>query len=338
VELNADRFDAVSAEWSRYRGSFDAAAATEPRGEVFELAGPYSTGRFILDLTTVGERFLAGGTSELRTERDLTQEKFMVRLPAGYDPARPAGLLVWVSPVEEGTPPATFYPALDDLGIVAIGAMRSGNGRPVVDRYQLALDGVATAMRRFHIDPRRVYITGISGGGRVSSMMAACFSDIFTGSAPIVGLSCYERVPTGVGAYWPAGYRRPRGRMYSLFKEHPMAAITGDKDFNRQEITTAAELMARDGVNVRLFDYPGMAHEAPTAERFGEVMRWVDGPYQETVKGEAEAAAKAMEVYRERAGPGEELDEAGRRLLMRAIDAGPWTGPAWEAVGILGGT
>jgi dienelactone hydrolase len=341
VELNADRFEALSGQWARYRGPFDPETVSEPRGETFELAGPYSTGRFILDRTTLGERFLAGGTSDLKAERVLAEEALSVRLPAGYDPRRPAGLLVWVSPVEDGTVPGVFALALDRLNIVALGAHKSGNSRPVAERYQLALDATETCQRRFHIDPRRVYITGMSGGGRVSSMMAACFPDVYTGAVPIVGLSCYERVPTGTGAYWPAGYRQPRAKWFGLFREHRMGAITGDEDFNAPEMRTAAEIMRKDGVAVRLFEYEGMGHVMPTPERFAEVLEWVDEPYQRRAKEDEEAAARALEVYRARTGEkaagGDALSEGDRRLLLRVLEAGPWTDAAWEAVGVLEG-
>jgi hypothetical protein len=166
-------------------------------------------------------------------------------------------------------------------------------------------------------------------------MMAAGFPDVYTGSVPIVGLSTYERVPTGTGAYWPAGYRRPGAGLFAAFKRHPMGVITGDKDFNYQEITTAADQLKKDGVNVRVFDYEGTGHEMPTAERFAEAIGWVDGAYREIVKGEDAAAGKAMEGYRARYPEGKAPDEAGRRLLERVVEAGPWGQHAWEAVETL---
>src|SRR5436190_9817436 len=143
-------------------------------------------------------------------ERDLEEEKFSVRLPRGYGPRQPAGLLVWVDAGPSGRPPAPFAAALDELGIACIGAGSSGNNRLVSTRYQLALDAVATAERKFHIDPRRLYVTGVSGGGRVSSMLLGCFPEVFAGAVPIVGISFYENVPIGTGKFWPAGYGKPK--------------------------------------------------------------------------------------------------------------------------------
>ena len=38
------------------------------------------------------------------------------------------------------------------------------------------------------IDPRRVFITGLSAGGAMTSVMLACYPEIFAGGAIIAGL------------------------------------------------------------------------------------------------------------------------------------------------------
>ena len=127
------------------------------------------------------ERFLHGkSTTVPATKRVLDEELMYVRLPRGYSAKRPAGLLIWINAGIDGHIPDVFFPALDELGMVGVGIRKVENERPVADRYQLAFDAFATASKRFHIDPRRVYLTGISGGGRISSILAACFPDYFT--------------------------------------------------------------------------------------------------------------------------------------------------------------
>jgi len=336
AELRRDRFALELASFSAYRAGFEA-PLSEPRGEVFELNKPYVPGRFTMDQKTLGDRFLRGAkTSVPGQDRVLEEEKLLCRLPRGYDPRVPAGLLVWIDPGSSGRTPAPFCAALDELNIICVGAADAGNNRLVSNREQLAFDGVETVARRYHVDPRRVYVTGVSGGGRVSSMLLACFPDVFMGAVPIVGLATYERVPNGVGQFWPAAYLRPSSDLFNRFKFHRMAPITGSRDFNQIEIQHATDIMKRDGVNIRLFDYEHMGHELPTTERFTEALKWMDEPYRELRAHEEEAARKALDAYISRFGAKAPEDEPSRRLLLRATEVGPWTPPAWTAAELLG--
>jgi predicted esterase len=261
-ELRADKFAAELGSWPLYRGGFD--DFSEPRGEVFELTKPYTAGRFTLDQKTLGDRYLKGAKTNLEAaDRVLENEKLWCRLPRGYDPKTPAGLLIWIDPSSSGRTPPMFQGALDELGLVFVGAADAGNNRLVTNREQLAFDGLATVSRRYHIDPRRVYLTGVSGGGRVSSMMLGGFPDVFTGAVPIVGLACYEPVPNGMGQFWPRAYVKPGSELFKQFCSRRMGAITGTRDFNEVEMQHATNIMRRDGVNVRLYDYDHMGHEMP---------------------------------------------------------------------------
>lgn len=344
VELRKDSFAAVMASWTVYRGTLDAKEVKEKRGEVFELEKPYVPGRFTIDQATLSARFLSGHKTKVEgSARELDTEKFFARLPAGYDPRKPAGLLVWVDATPSGRPPEEFNQALDDLNFVCIGAAESGNTRVVSTRYQLALDAVATAERRFHIDPRRVYISGVSGGGKVASMMQGCFPEVYMGAVPIVGICFYDNVPTGTGHYWPAGFAKPKSELFAMLKQRRIAAMTGRKDFNRLEIEQTTELYQRDGMQVKMFEDPKMGHEIPKADRFGEALLWVDDPYAKMRKAEETAAREALDAAvgkteggKEAAGGGGAMTEAVRKLYVKVTEVGPWTEPAWKAAAVLG--
>ncbi len=346
VKLDPEKFRHLSINWGRYRGAFSdtrrgfVSPATPPPDPVppdmlpgaVAAVSPVIPSPFFLDQQLLGDRFLAGRRSSIPgAARLLSQEKMFVRLPKDYNAKAPAGLLVWISPTADGEPPAGFTQALDELNIACIGIAEVGNDRPVADRYQLALDALFTASARVHIDPRRVYITGMSGGGRVASMLQACFPEYFTGAVPIVGLSCYEKVPLGNSRYAPAGYSRPREARFSLFKSRRMAAITGDQDFNQPEMLAAASIMKSDGVGVRVFEYEQFGHQMPSASQFVEALRWVDEPYQAGVTKQRQAAASILERYIKKHGEGPPRNPAARVELIKVTEAGPWTPAAWRA-------
>ncbi|MBC7773253.1 MAG: hypothetical protein H7210_12210 [Pyrinomonadaceae bacterium] len=359
VKLDAERYRQASLEWPRYRGAFETNAPAEGAvslptrpgltdesfgpplvvvpGVTVELPSPRMPAPMMLDQKLLGDRFLNGRRSNIpAADRLLSQEKMYLRVPRSYDPRHPVGLLVWINAGTEGRPPQVFNKALDELGIACVGIANVDNLRPVANRYQLALDAVFAASTRLHIDPRRVYITGISGGGRVSSMLGACFPDYFTGSIPIVGLSSYQRVPLGNSHYAPAGYERPGDKRFALFRSRRMAAITGGEDFNHSEIVMAAGEMKKDGVQIRVFDYEKLGHQLPSPEQFLQALTWTDAPYQELVKKDEASAKIILEKFIQKFGPGPARDDEARAELVKVTEVGPWGEAAWKAVELLG--
>lgn len=337
AELRTDKFGQFIATWPPYRGTWDAAAVRQPRGDVFTLPKPYTPGRFTMDDKMVGERFLNGGTSNIPgTDRVLDNETLLARLPRDYDPRHPAGLIVWIDPGNKGQPPEPYWTVADELNLILIGAADSGNNRLVSNREQLALDAVATASRRYHVDPSRVYVTGLSGGGRVATMMAVCFPDVFTGCLPLSGLACYENVPNGLGQWFPGAFVKPRTDLFRLFKSHRIAPITGRADHLQLEIEQASQIFLRDGSRLKLFDYKDQGHSLPTPDRLAEALKWIDEPAQEQHAAEAAEAKKAWDAYVGRFGEKAPPDEAARRMLIKVTEAGPWTDEAWKAAGLLG--
>ncbi len=336
AELTAGEIRALLMAWPQYRGGFEESACADPRASVFEVPRPYAVGWFFMDKPTMGDRFVGASTTNIdESMRDLAKETLYARLPRGYNPRTPAGLLIWINSGDTGEPPGLFAGTLDELGIICIGAAESGNARHVADRYQLAFDGLATATRRWHVDPRRVYVTGMSGGGRVSGRLQGCFADVFMGAVPITALDYCENVPNGVGQFWRAGYNRPSAPLFRILRQRPIAPITGRKDANYLPITHAVDLMRRDGLDVKVFGDPAMGHEMPTPEDFNAALTWVDRVWKQTRDDEVAAAEKAMEAYRTRFGDGAPRNEAARRMLIKVTEAGAWTDAAWGAVEML---
>lgn len=309
-----------------------------PTGEVVMLPQPYRRSPILLDTATIRERLNGGRKSELpETQRYLPDAQFFVRLPEGYSPRRPAGLIVWIDASPSGRPPAVFNDAADALYCIMIGAADAGNARLSTDRYQLGLDMVSTMTQRYHVDPERVYVTGISGGGRISSGLIACFPEVFTGGAvPIVGLNAYQHVPLGDGRFVVRGYGKPRGETWRLLKQRRIAPVTGPLDFNYREMVNATRIMTGDGLNVRMFDYEDMAHTLPTPERFLEALSWVDAERAEASENAVAEAEKLLTGYTARFSDAEIENEGQQRLLEMVIRTAPWSSPAWRACELLG--
>lgn len=300
----------------------------------FTLEQPYIKSHIQLDRRTIKARFKH---TYPQLTRDLADESFQIRFPKNLNTSFPAGVLVWISPSADGRIPIEFEPVLDSLGFIAIGVDNNGNQRSLTDRLQNHFDSIATLAWRYRIDPNRVYLTGMSGGGRCSGILQLAFPDFFAGAIPIVGLDTYHNAPTGQpGMHWPARLGRPAGRWMKLLKGRRIAGITGTNDFNEPEMTVRQELLERDGIEMRLQVVEGMAHTMPTAEQFAEALKWVDLPRRDSMIEEFKEAKKIMAKYTTRFGDQPPESPAARAQLIEVITLAPWTEPATKACALLG--
>ena len=328
--------DPILAPLLGFAGDY-AAPADVPLAEVVPAMRPYRRSHILLDASTIRDRLSGGRRSNLpETQRYLPDEQFFVRLPSGYSARSPAGLMVWIAASASGRPPEVFNQAADELNCIMVGVADAGNLRLATDRYQLALDMVATMVRRYHINTNRVYVTGISGGGRVSSGLVACFPEVFTGAVPIVGLNAYKPVPLGDGRFVVAGFGRPKAASWRLLRQHRIAPMTGPLDFNYREMVNATRIMTRDGLNVRMFEYEDMTHTLPTPERFLEALLWVDAAHAEEERDAVEDAEKLLAGYISRYGEVSAETDGQRKLLERVAETAPWSRPGWRACELLG--
>jgi hypothetical protein len=173
-------------------------------------------------------RLLAAQGKALREQPvDLARERFALYVPAGAPPPTGYGLLVFVAPWEQATEPRRWRAPLDRHGIVFVAAARSGNDASVFERrVPLALLAWENVRARVPIDPRRVYVGGLSGGSRVAEATALAFPDVFrgalldAGSEPIGG----ER-----------GMHLPAADLFARFQEARLVLVSGGQDPGAQE-------------------------------------------------------------------------------------------------------
>ncbi|WP_130617123.1 hypothetical protein [Dyella amyloliquefaciens] len=134
-----------------------------------------------LNAQRIRQQASATGITIREQPLDLSQERFTLYVPT-HAPAEGYALLVFVPPWDEAQVPLTWIPVLERRGILLVTAARSGNDMDVLDRREpLALLAAGNAMSRYHINPRRVFIGGFSGGSRVALRIALGYADLFHG-------------------------------------------------------------------------------------------------------------------------------------------------------------
>jgi len=216
------------------------------------------------------ERFQFPGSLE-GWDYDLATESFSVYVPSGYDPeGEPYGVVVWISPFDSGSIPEGLRSVFDERRLIWIAPNNAGNSRHLFPRSGLALDAAENITRAYHIDSDRVFVSGLSGGGRMAAMLAVDYPDVFSGGFPIIGVTTYleVRMETTPGLL-VTRYPEPSRDMLRRARRQPFVIMTGSGDFNREECRLTAAAYEREGFeHLHFIDIDGMGHEMPSPENF----------------------------------------------------------------------
>jgi hypothetical protein len=200
---------------------------------------------------------------------DPSNEKFFVHIPADYTGDRPYGLIVFTDADETVTSaPEGWSGVLDSRHFLFVAAENSGNEQDANRRLGLAVLGALEMMKRYQVDPTRVYAAGFSGGARISGLLGFYQPDIFHGTIQNCGADFYKRVPTVYASSWLSTTGQPYGVFDGNAEEIArgrkvrFVLITGSNDFRRGNILDIYHGgFSREQFQAKLFDVPGMGHD-----------------------------------------------------------------------------
>jgi len=185
--------------------------------------------------------------------------RYRVRIPPGPGPN---GVLVFVKPVDSGELPENWAEELDRRHLVWISADDFGNEHLRAQRVLAALAGLKLIESTEAIDAKRIYIGGMSGGGRVASTLITRFPQHFRGALYIVGAD-----------FWTSAEEPLKPRIAA----NRYVFVTGSRDFNQREMRRVfAKYQAAGVTQVSLMDMPGFGHEYPNAGKLGQAIDFLD--------------------------------------------------------------
>lgn len=221
---------------------------------------PYGDFEVSWKVADIAEHFdVEGSLDLLKPDEVITWRMFV---PESYDPSRPAGLMVYISPTPSGGISSAWRPVIEEANVIWIGANSAGNRRPTIQRILLAALAPHIASEKHEIDPDRIYLSGFSGGGKAAGIASVHLADTFKGAIFICGAELWEDVQ-------PEHFAAAAANRYVF--------LTGSRDFNRTLTKTVYREFKRGGVaNSSLMVIRGMAHDLPDAERFREALRYLD--------------------------------------------------------------
>jgi dienelactone hydrolase len=209
---------------------------------------------------------------------DLAKDKFQIIVPATYRHSERWGVFIWIAPGDAPAIPAEWEAVLAARKLLFVGAFKAGNPRNIFDRIRLAIAANTGMRERFNVDPRRVYVSGFSGGARVASMVGVAFADMFTGALPFMGVNFYEDVALADGKTQGADFIPDDAVLAIAKKSCRYALVTGEKDFNRAGTMAVFEQGYRKQgfAAVTYLEVPGTGHAMPAAAWLERGLEFLD--------------------------------------------------------------
>ena len=221
------------------------------------------TGSFRVEFTPLellGVEGVLNTTDILRSDDDIA---WQIVVPDNYDPKRPAGVMVYVSPTTRGGPPGSWKKTLSDKNLIWIGTINAGNHVAVAKRMFLAMLAPRVLERDYVLDADRIYVAGFSGGGKTASRVSTVSPEVFRGGLYIAGAEAW-------------GTTTPPPKL-DIIRQNRHVFLSGTNDFNEQLTRRVyAAYKASDVENCELIVVKRMGHELPGRSVFARAIDYLD--------------------------------------------------------------
>ena len=183
-------------------------------------------------------------------------QSYTLYLPRAYTPERKWPIIYVFDPFARGIVPVELMKgAAERAGFIVVASNNSQNG-PIKDSMDAAQAVWADTHRRFAIDDKQRYATGLSGGARVAATVAQLCGNCMAGV-----------VAQGAGFHdsWP-----PTRKTQFVFY-----GTAGNLDFNYIEMVELDKKLEELGIPHRLRVFAG-GHQYAPAEIWNEAFAWLE--------------------------------------------------------------
>jgi hypothetical protein len=220
-----------------------------------------ATGEFTVDHSPV--ELLGDGAKKIESviaqDERITWEMFV---PETYDVKKPAGLLVNVSPMSSGEIPRQWKSVLEEHNLIWISANESGNRVLVTRRVLYAIIAPNIVTKSYAIDRERMYLSGLSGGGKVASMVAIDYANTFRGAIYNCGVEVWDG---------------DEPRMIDAVRKNRYVFVTGEYDQALGRTKSVYRRYRKAGIeNSKLMVINKMTHRNPDRHEFEKAVLYLD--------------------------------------------------------------
>jgi len=193
------------------------------------------------------------------TTDELSWELYV---PGSYDPNKPPGIIVFISPSSNGDLPQPWKSVLEDYNLIYISAHGAGNKVPAARRMINALLAVNVVRTRYKTDSDIVIVSGFSGGARTSCLVLENFPGIFTGALIMGG-----------GFKW----KGDRFDLTETLKGGAYFFMAGDRDHAASETEDTFRQYRRAGLNAAYRSIRNEGHVYPGRKNFEKAVKFLTG-------------------------------------------------------------
>lgn len=185
-----------------------------------------------------------------------------IQVPENYNSENPPGIMVYISPQNQINIPRGWLELMDTENLIWVAARESGNKTFTTKRILLTLAGLQYVQENFSINSNRVYISGLSGGGRIASMVATQYPQFFKGAIYNCGVNFWNDI---------------NEEQLNLIKNNRFVFLTGTDDFNLNDTKKVYAKYKKASVkNIDLMIIPRMGHTNPKKNRFAKAINFLD--------------------------------------------------------------
>ena len=205
-------------------------------------------------------------------------DRFLLYVPPGYDDTQPSAVIVFINSGDSPVDPQRrgWTPILDDFNVIYISPYDAGNGISVLPRTMAAMNALATVKADYVIDPDRVIISGRSGGGAMSMIIAFAYPTEFHGCLSVVRGHTIDTYERDGGRFHPELRPLPRENR-ELVRQNNIrwAFVSGENDYNYAGVIRSVSQFKDNDFNVHFVDVPGMGHAQMEPGPFREALGWL---------------------------------------------------------------
>lgn len=188
--------------------------------------------------------------------KDQPEFSYALYLPEKYNDSVSLPVIYIFDPWAQGTVAiSNFIPAAELYGYILAASNNSRNGLPEEEYVSISNYMMSDLQTKYHIDSRRIYTSGFSGGSRVAAMIALKNETI----SGVIGC--------GAGFSLPAGTK--------TLQQFDYYGLVGDCDMNLLEMTDLKKRFDNTVINFELRIFEG-GHKWPSSDLLQEAVEWLE--------------------------------------------------------------